>query len=464
MGRLVRKQTVFVLLLSLGFPRIAPARGAYCNLLVRALGFMSHEPKRAMRPWDFGPELEAEIQKIFEDPTKSDAEKLRALHERFWQARLATTNPVTRFFMRRPVKDSLRQRSIYSWTLGWLYRAVMGPHYNPIFNRTSIGVSKVPTIIELIVASHELGHAFHRNTFGWEFLVIMATAPKELFFGMLPRTAFPTMMFRAEGHSIGAQYELVRRIPPEVRQSLLAKLRQERETPVPDKARLALERLETTGTIYFFHELYHRFTEKKELTERDEETIARIIATGALNKKERDGLLEWVDRFVKARTKDGRTLTPEETLQVGLARRMIEKGAAGMTLPEAVLRIPKPDAAPSRLHQQALVVLGVSKLGFFKGIRWALKDMFRKIGIASLENAHLSKEEFVKKLRPVHGYDFEGLVEHNNSLRGIRLVLLAQALYTLPGLLSGDDDDPDGLWAWDLSLIARWLFGPAARR
>jgi len=116
-------------------------------------------------PWEFDEATEKELAAIAEDRSLSDRDRVLKLSDGLIRAKVKNAHPITRLLMRGVIADAVKQRSLYSLTLGKLFSKFFGKagvHSNPFFNRVG-GVSDVEAVDIGFVTIHELTHALDRN-------------------------------------------------------------------------------------------------------------------------------------------------------------------------------------------------------------------------------------------------------------------------------------------------------------
>jgi hypothetical protein len=173
--------------------------------------------------WKFTKEQEGQFEKIMSREGLSDEQKLSDLFDEMMAARLANTNPVSRFFMRAPLRTTKNQKSIYTFTMGAIAAKLVGPHYNPIFNRVSHLYYKKNAVAHFM-NMHELAHAYHRNTNVLEWIIFLKIFAYDVMAAILRTPITPSLRYRMESIAVGAEWEFARRIPPEIRERLIQQL------------------------------------------------------------------------------------------------------------------------------------------------------------------------------------------------------------------------------------------------
>jgi len=178
----------------------------------------------AKKPWTFSPVQEKQFEDIYFDSTLTEVEQHKKLYDALIQARIESTHPIARFFLRSAAKDALSQKSIYAKTTGVLLRKFAGPHYNPVYNRISFQPIGNHDFRDLLVTFHEIEHAYERNA-------NLALTPAKIlimaqeFFMVFPTSITPAMTYYTESRAIGSQWEFARRIPYFARTKLRSDMR-----------------------------------------------------------------------------------------------------------------------------------------------------------------------------------------------------------------------------------------------
>ncbi len=339
--------------------------------------------------WDFPPEVEARIQEIVSDPSLTPEQQGQALFQEIVEARLRGAHPLTLHFMRNTVLQAQNQKGIYAATIGNFLTSKMGPHYFAPANRVGYRPRGNSHIRDLTLLIHELEHAYHRNSQPLHWLVFAKVNAAELSF--MISTPFAGFMRRNfETRAIGAQWELMHRLPEEQRSQWMK--------------RIALERVLMKRAYKL---------RKKSVEERK----------AALN-IERD----FADREAKI-DQNLSELTPELQAKV-----------------KAELYAER-DYLLQLVHDEKFW-----KMADKHGER---EDDFLAIAYHSLKNAHLSKEEFIEKLSPVHGYTLNQIVkEHVSPLNYWKLMfLMANMPFVIDAVTKGKD--PENLFFKDLRFALR---------
>ncbi len=187
------------------------------------------------KAWAFTPETEQRFVAILEQNEKPESDRYRELMFAIIEARLAQSNPVTRFFMRRTIDDIFNQKSVYSRTLGRLLRPIAGPHYNPVFNRAVVTPNgRAHGIADILTAFHEVEHALDRNSNPIPWVLFAKMFPIEFFSALVRTPITPMLRYRFESRAVGAQWELANRIPEATRAELIKKI-EEAKTAVQEE-------------------------------------------------------------------------------------------------------------------------------------------------------------------------------------------------------------------------------------
>lgn len=187
-------------------------------------GFVRQVEKKIekVKDWKFTPEQEADFAAVFAGTQLTDFPRLNILMWKVMNAKFDQRNPVSRFFIRRAARTATG-KSFYDATVGSIAGQFVGPHYNPLFNAISYGPFGQNPLIRDIVTGHEMTHAVQRNTTLWFPLMLWAYSFDLA--AVLIRTPVPPMIrFRMESEAIGSQWEVVKRIPPDIRKEMVAHL------------------------------------------------------------------------------------------------------------------------------------------------------------------------------------------------------------------------------------------------
>ena len=412
-----------------------------CRTWVSEFSSFAKEPKRATKEWQLPEASEKRIEAIFKSNELSDFEKFEKSFDELWTARIAAAPFLTRFLMKKPLQTIKNQNSIYRKFMTKLGIFKSGAHYHPIFNRIANDQTMTSGAPEFLVLSHELGHAFHRNHTPYEFFAILIFF-KEIFNIIMPSVALPHLTFRMESFAIGAQYEYARRIPKSVRRQLI----QKHKNRILQAAELSpadenfIQAIDNSGLSTRISDMF--FDRKALMKKKPEDlsNLAKLIVFG----NQDSNRLESIDRLKKlaGSVKYGRdnadelylAKITEEILLNGLKNR--EKIYA--IWPE--LRDTSSSKHPLFSSTKDTKIFHThlrNQLANLKGSPdySILENRYNEIFIQSLAHADLSKEEFIQKLRPYHGYDIESLNLHFNRAGPLRVFALTVVLFSLPEVL-----------------------------
>lgn len=309
----------------------------------------------ANEPWQFNPVQERLFQAIYEDPQLSVSQKNRKLFDALLAERLKNSNPLSRAFMYFVTRDTLVQKSIYSQTLGRLALRFSGPHYNPIFNRVVSRLFGDDDIRDLIFGIHELQHAYDRNHRPYWTYFFLTVRMYDLFSLWVRSRLSPLVTYQMESPALGAQWELVSRIPANIRDRLRNSLRV-----------VYLEAL--------FQELELNPTSGKRGALRLRDQVIR-----KLKEQKKTVALELVNRF---------------------QLKEFESAA------ELMIYISSENEKSPLRHS----------------LQW--HSLLTRTALASLEYADLSREEFLKKIAPMHGYNAQYLWNYFDKPTQVRPALM----------------------------------------
>lgn len=377
--------------------------------LIRTLDSILPRPK----PWVMPEASQAEMAAIFGDDQKTDSVKLRDLYEILLRERLRSLDPVTRFFSRRMAQDALKGHSIYSNTIGWFLTPIAGPHYNPIFNRSSLPLADGEGLpgAKAMVALHEVEHGIHRNTNPLPFAGLAFTFAKELFM-LLPTPFSPLFVRTIEKRTLGAQWEYASRIPPEVRAKLITQFETEEANRVGISERILAASVISSGLVQRTRQWIKSIcdTQFLPLEQQREEVVFQMTTFGIRDFATRDTLIQRAKLILSEQ---------EFPLFKALAKGGWKNKRALKTLKPEVTRWGRLMESDPQIQIEFLstgqyedyVKLVQEVIQFIPPTLLAgdWKNVLAKIYYFSLKYAHLSKEEFIAKVGPFHNYALEQL-------------------------------------------------------
>lgn len=409
-----------------------------CRSWVSEFSSFAKEPKRATKEWQLPEASEKKIEEIFKNNELSDFEKFEKSFDELWTARIAASPFLTRFLMKKPFQTIKNQNSIYRKFMTKLGIFKSGAHYHPLFNRIANDQTMTSGAPEFLILSHELGHAFHRNRTPYEFFAFIMFF-REIFNVIMPSVALPHLTFRIESFAIGAQYEYIKRIPKSVRRQLIQthknRILQASELSPSDEA--LIQAIDNSGLSTRISDMF--FDRKSLMKKKPEDlsNLAKLIVFGNQNSNR----LESIDRLKKlaANVKYGR----ENADELYLAKILEEILLNGLKNREKIYAIwPELRDVSSSKYPLFSSVKDTkifhtylrNQLANLKGSPdySILENRYNEIFIQSLTHADLSKEEFIKKLRPYHGYDIENLNLTFNRFGPFRVFALTVVLFSLP--------------------------------
>ncbi len=386
------------------------------------------------RPWELTSAEAASIEGIFANKELEPIQQLTQLYNVLISARLRGMNSLSRFLARAQARDATRQHSIYARTLGRVVAQLIGPHYNPLINRNAMTIEdavEFPGVRELI-AIHEAEHGFHRNTNPIPFALAAFFRSYEMFM-LLPTPFSPALIRTLEDRTVGAQWELVSRIPQELRKDLLATYEAKylQATITPE-----LQAEVAAVVLSGLHRKVHQWL--SELT-----TVAPF--SGDLKRAELDMLsygihsYELRDALI---TLAKRTLTPSDArVFADLAR-----GGRGSRLGAAWIK---------RSYSRWLTVIQDQKQSFIEFStdqdfdtyqtliqrtletrpvskeRFEWQEPYERLFYFSLRHADLTKEAFIQVVSTFHGYSIDRLYANHYQFGKFKLRLLALGLIGL---------------------------------
>lgn len=358
-------------------------------------------------PWQFAPAEENAIAKIFADADLSDEQRFERAYKLLIETRIKQFNPVSRFFVRGAVRDSLQQNSIYSKTIGALLLKYLGPHYNPIFNRTATYVrpSSGITPLDSIMAVHETEHLLHRNTNPIFWMAAIKVATIETLSVVLRTPLLVPLRRRQEVRAIGAQWELARLIPAETRVRLLRDWRYEK-SHISHVERLWIRALIKSGILRRLVEIMSRglgiegtgFGGNTARLALEESLIVKIVGNQNLSNwygpflaRARDRLSPNELRYIEGIWKQGSTYEP-------LRSEMAEYYGSHS---EAEI------LADDGLNQEQVRRLQTMVSDLRYGDKFS--DVVDEIYGATLQYAGLPKDQFIERLSVIQGYTLENI-------------------------------------------------------
>lgn len=461
-----------------------------CGALTKKLSILEGAlTKEARKEWNISKEWEDKIDEIFWNPKLSQQEKEKLFWNHLIAARLDQFGPIARRFIEATLKDAVENKSIYSATMGRILSRLAGPHYNPVFNRVGFKRPKITDFRHMLVFFHELEHSAHRNSQPF-FNLWMLLRAKELFM-FVPTPATPLARFHMESRAVGAQWEAVKRIPLEVRLKLI----QELHSDYP--------KLEPYDEFLKFIALTKGLSDKqkkaikKEISQAIQSHLDQTIKlwpeiNEILKKQDIDPILAKAiigDLFQKTimigKLQEGMSMPNLEEYTALLAKQISTLRYDGFD-PEQFRK----DFEQSGLLEKSFdnvvhlqkrfgdiaAKLGLSpesQLDYFRRINNGLDDetwlaappmirfkehsfgdkvenlfegVARNITITSLENAHLSKQQFIEKVMPVHGYALTNLLKSHYDYKGwwkIQLALMSIPTIALTFVagISGENEE-----------------------
>lgn len=409
--------------------------------------------------WKLGADWEKRIEEIFNKPGLTPEQRTREAFETLLKARVANSSAATRWLMDDVIEDAIEQKSLYSKTMGKALAKIVGPHYNTLFNRTSIPMDEGLGARRYLLAVHEVEHAFHRNSNPADYAILGAAFSKELF--MVFRTPVsPIVRRRIEMRAVGAQWELASRIRPEFRRKLVEEMK--KAPPVLGRTRETARELASAQRLFsegLVSELRANLA-KVGLSSRNPD-VERLLTRFLLVTKR--GSAPYLQSMVRKKIDQG-TLSAAEKAEVSaffdhfFSRRDKLLSTPLWPRPQQDLQFRASLSDQDlRVFERFLRKKRDSKYSLGGDLEKSINEVF----VASLENAHLSKSDFIDRIAPIHGYSMETLAKDHLSLNdGWKASLtISTALYTALAAATGDDlSDPESLsGAEDLKLLIRLL-------
>jgi hypothetical protein len=158
---------------------------------------------------------------------------LRRIQEVLIEERRRNINPVARFLLAGALRSFRNSSGLYASTLGGFLAKLMGPHYNLLLNRMVLPSAArwrgdTHSATDAIVAIHEIQHAWDRNVYPIQSMMIVKTFPWDMFSLLLQTPLTPSQRFWFESRAMGAQWELVRHLNPHHRYIIIKKLERQK--------------------------------------------------------------------------------------------------------------------------------------------------------------------------------------------------------------------------------------------
>jgi hypothetical protein len=166
--------------------------------------------RSAVVEWQLTAPQEAQIEALFEVREPSPQVLVDGL-ETLWLAKSENSNFVSRLLFRLPLKTALQAGEEES----------AEPQHNFFSNKVSLGSARpLKDPGSVLVASHELGHGWHRNTRPSQYFTPLGAVAIRRTIPFFPG-ALALIRSTQESHAIGAEWELLSRIPPAQRNQYL---------------------------------------------------------------------------------------------------------------------------------------------------------------------------------------------------------------------------------------------------
>jgi hypothetical protein len=404
-------------------------------------------------PWTIRPETEGEIAQLFNSDAP-DADKVRRTIELLLLDRAGQEgNWLKRWLFKSALKSGVKYKSIYSETFGRLLY-VFGPHYNPLFNRSSVRIPFQDAKIDpALIYMHELTHAYDRNFKPAKFATAIALRAYNLSKLYLRIPLAPILHNRLERSAIGSQWELLQRLPEPVRQRMLWQIHNRFQQPsnaqliqsfqkalssgIYDSVESALGKILNADllddgilsidimAIWFpdkagaLDGLTDEGMGKEKRSERALRTLARL-----------EELFQEIGDPLKQVLTDAEYNDLKAVLQVG-AYMFVDDSVRAKVADLPDLNVERNEFLLDFFQSRLFLIEGaVKKPGFTRAFaEHATADIVRK----SLANAHLSKEEFIRVMEVEHGYDLNSLAYDHlvNPWNPIRILLLTDVLLSI---------------------------------
>lgn len=430
---------------------------------------ITHTPE-----WVFSPEVEAKIQEIFatSDSVMPLDQKMVALYHEITQARFNQLSFLRKLLIRRGLQDVFNQKSIYARTLGALLKIISGPHYNPVFNRVVVPTGDPLTAS--MMAMHETAHMFDRNKNILATVAFLKVYVTELI--MLFRTPVtPYLIRRAESRSIGAQWEFARRIPKEVREQIISIITNRSIGsiyPSEKYAEIASEHIANGnfGRIYSLIQKIETQAVGRGMSYKHVEEILSSLVLNIPSPKKNTFLKRALYQKESGVISRSLYLVLEDLNRSGIDSFIFSNHLE--TLSDEFKNLP-----PETLRQSAIGALFEAKKEFLEieshdlNAQSFIKDNFdsyakhvrknfiqvgEKILVASLQFADLTKDEFIQRVAPYHGYTLNNLLDRHYEKPGLNMrgfVAIHTVTTIVLSFLSQGHVPPEIILAKDIQLL-----------
>ena len=375
--------------------------GARCvefltSTVVRVQDTVTHSPE----PWDLGPDLVGQIQQVWANPPSLET-ALRDHLRLIYEARLRYVSSKINF-------ETVAEAEAFQKTIGrfWSPQRV---DYSDFLHDT-IDPRIIPESahgIELFRLTRELGLDFYERfdmiRANLSSIVTIAPLPGRLGVQAAQFLTGPMLDYRNENARIGALWEVARLLPVSVRETLLAPIEHHiQNQPVPDSERARFRRFVHAGE-------FERVAHSVETLQREGLLVAGSIGAEQLiiRSNELDGATAQL-----VRDDLRRKLKPEHPDHARLAEVVGPEGLRSLNrvfTQDEYLELDnggEPAAQPEVRDRQLIKIIARYRWTRFKAEE--REDIER--ALASLQNAHLEKSQFIDKLSDLHDNEFRRVV------------------------------------------------------
>lgn len=423
--------------------------------------FISINEKYNKNPeWQLSAEDEAHLNSLWDMTDKTDAENLELIYQEITKIRIRNKNAISKQQIISVLKSVNSKSNWYENTIGYLIENGAGPHYNPVFNRTSMGRLKsnsdqhIEKVIKMI-QMHEVEHAVHRSFNPLFFLVGLKVRITEML--MLFKTPIsPVVVHHMERRAIGSQWELAKRIPRDKIEALLSECKNYEKDMVFKKQEQIFEDIYNNPTAEWFISKYFEI-----LLSITKETIIEPTLS--------NHLLDMISIFLKNEPKE---LKNEINLVMKEARNHLTKeefqvfnfiikfGAqkTSKNLPHHIVNYKISNEArlefSDLLRSKIKLMSNRDLLSDSELINLRMNTIFLK----SLENHHLTKEEFIQVMLKYHGYDYKSLYSNHYNFTGFLPTMMFYDMISKLTIISRYPNQEVLFMAHDLQFIYQLWF------
>ena len=160
--------------------------------------------------WEIPESLTRELHDYWRTSTEPLEDKLTHTYQKVLAARVEGLNPASQALVKLAGRKILNKKGWYQRTRGLGMGLIVGPHYNPIFNSVYLP-RDTAKLSDLVIAIHEMEHAVDRNAKMLSNMGLLVQSQELMM--LLPTPVGPLNRYAMESRAIGAQWELLQRIP-----------------------------------------------------------------------------------------------------------------------------------------------------------------------------------------------------------------------------------------------------------